>query len=209
MIGRWQSNCVGDYCGGAIYVAARHEGVEGDYVLAMYMDADPRDRSSGATSSASPRSRPGSQLYRSGSRFRGLGRAGRRAPDRPARGADRGARPERGRGRELQLQGAAGGSGAGLEEDAILTLATFHTTCMPHAPARAPVSASARHGPRPARRDPRRVGRSAARFVECDIAARASAVATVPGRPFLPYHHGRHDDWSALDTERAALVADG
>ena len=41
MIGRWQSNCVGDYCGGALYVAARHEGVEGDYVLAMYMDADP------------------------------------------------------------------------------------------------------------------------------------------------------------------------
>jgi hypothetical protein len=22
---------------------------------------------------------------------------------------------------------------------------------------------------------------------------------------FLPYHYGRHDDWSALDTERSML----
>jgi hypothetical protein len=23
---------------------------------------------------------------------------------------------------------------------------------------------------------------------------------------FLPYHHGRHDDWAALDSESAAVV---
>src|ERR1051325_10620539 len=40
MVGRWQSNCVADFFGGAIYVAARHEGIEGRYVLAMYMDND-------------------------------------------------------------------------------------------------------------------------------------------------------------------------
>src|SRR3954453_12449690 len=40
MIGRWQSNCVGDFFGGSIYVAARHDGMDGDYVLAMYMDGD-------------------------------------------------------------------------------------------------------------------------------------------------------------------------
>ena len=40
MVGRWQSNCVGDFYGGAIYVAARHEDVDGSYVLAMYMDGD-------------------------------------------------------------------------------------------------------------------------------------------------------------------------
>ena len=40
MVGRWQSNCVGDFFGGAIYVAARHDGIDGDYVLAMYMDGD-------------------------------------------------------------------------------------------------------------------------------------------------------------------------
>src|SRR5258708_31200105 len=40
MIGRWRSNCVADFDGGAIYVAARHGELEGDYVLAMYMDRD-------------------------------------------------------------------------------------------------------------------------------------------------------------------------
>jgi acetoacetate decarboxylase len=33
MIGRWRSNCVADFDGGAIYVAARHGDLEGDYVL--------------------------------------------------------------------------------------------------------------------------------------------------------------------------------
>jgi hypothetical protein len=28
----------------------------------------------------------------------------------------------------------------------------------------------------------------------------------VPKDVFLPYHHGRHDDWAALDTESAAVV---
>ena len=40
MVGRWQSNCVGDFFGGAIYVAAKHDGIDGEYVLAMYMDND-------------------------------------------------------------------------------------------------------------------------------------------------------------------------
>src|SRR5690349_15380443 len=40
MVGRWQSNCVGDFHGGAIYVSARYDGVDGDYVLAMFMDGD-------------------------------------------------------------------------------------------------------------------------------------------------------------------------
>src|SRR5438105_14087760 len=40
MVGRWQSNCVGDYDGGALYIAARYGDVEGTYVLAMYMSTD-------------------------------------------------------------------------------------------------------------------------------------------------------------------------
>src|SRR5690348_3718882 len=40
MVGRWQSNCVGDFAGGAIYVSSRYQGVDGAYVLAMYMDGD-------------------------------------------------------------------------------------------------------------------------------------------------------------------------
>ena len=40
MVGRWQSNCVGDFDGGALYIEACHKDIVGDYVLAMYMDRD-------------------------------------------------------------------------------------------------------------------------------------------------------------------------
>ena len=40
MVGRWRSNCVADFTGGAIYVMARHGEIEAPYVLAMFMDQD-------------------------------------------------------------------------------------------------------------------------------------------------------------------------
>jgi hypothetical protein len=43
-------------------------------------------------------------------------------------------------------------------------------------------------------------------YVECDLIGRCEAVATTPADVFLPFHYGRHDDWSALDTESARLV---
>ena len=46
-----------------------------------------------------------------------------------------------------------------------------------------------------------------ARFVEADLIASCEAVATTPADVFLPFHYGRHDDWSALDTEAAVLAA--
>jgi acetoacetate decarboxylase len=39
-VGRWDSNCVGHFEGGAIYVGARHGDVVGAYTLAMFMDTD-------------------------------------------------------------------------------------------------------------------------------------------------------------------------
>lgn len=40
-IGRWQSNCVGDYSGGTIAVAAKCDGIESWYLLAMFKDTEP------------------------------------------------------------------------------------------------------------------------------------------------------------------------
>ena len=45
-----------------------------------------------------------------------------------------------------------------------------------------------------------------ATYLECDLIGHCEAVARVPADVFLPYHYGRHDDWSALDTERARLA---
>jgi acetoacetate decarboxylase len=203
MIGRWQSNCVGDYCGGAIYVAARHEGVDGDYVLAMYMDADPAIIL-GRDLFGEPKKVARSQLYRSGSRFRAwVERGGVRLIDIQA-DLPEDVGPSEGEGVNFNFKARPAVSGSGLEEDAILTLANFHITV--HA-ARAGTGSvtlgSTVHDPLDELRIASVLG---ARFVECDIAAESRAVTTVPAEQFLPYHHGRHDDWSALDTERAALV---
>ena len=108
MIGRWQSNCVGDFYGGAIYVAARHDGIEGRYVLAMYMDDDV-PTIYGRDLFGEPKKLARSELHRSGDQFNAwLERNG--VVIMELRGdVPEDTRPERGRGRELQLQGAPGG----------------------------------------------------------------------------------------------------
>src|SRR3954451_778413 len=68
MIGRWQSNCVGDFFGGAIYVAAHHDGTDGMYVLAMYMDNDV-PTIYGRDLFGEPKKLGRSQLHRRGDQF--------------------------------------------------------------------------------------------------------------------------------------------
>jgi len=63
-------NCVGDFYGGAIYVAARHEGLDGDYVLAMYMEATSDDLRPRPVRRAKKLARSG--LHRRGEQFNGL-----------------------------------------------------------------------------------------------------------------------------------------
>ena len=204
MIGRWQSNCVGDYCGGALYVAARHDGVEGDYVLAMYMDADPAIVF-GRDLFGEPKKRAESQLYRAGSRFRAwVDRRGVRLIELEADLTDD-LGPSEAEGVNFNFKARPAVSGSGLEEDAILTLATFRTTIHAARSGSGTVRlGSTIHDPLDELPVTSIVG---ARFMECDIAAQSRAVTTVPAEQFLPYHHGRHDDWSALDTERAALAS--
>ena len=93
MVGRWQSNCVGDFYGGAIYVAARHEGVEGSYVLAMYMDDDV-PTIYGRDLFGEPKKLAEAELYRSGDHAHRVARAWRRPADRAARRPARGPRAE-------------------------------------------------------------------------------------------------------------------
>ena len=90
-----------------------------------------------------------------------------------------------------------------MEEDAILTVCTFETTLTERR------SGSAQLALRGTVHDPldelvvdEVLG---ARYVEGVLAARCHVAATVPADVFLPYALGRMDDWSALDTERAAV----
>jgi len=203
MVGRWQSNCVGDYKGGAIYVPARHGSVEGDYVLAMYMSTDAA-MVYGRDLFGEPKKLADSALYRHGDTLLGwVDRNGVRLIELHGQVAtDVG--PFEDEGVNFNFKARPAADGAGLQEDAILTQANFDVRAV-----------AAREGAgsvvlRGTVHDPldelpvRSVLR--ATFVECDLVASCRAVATVPADVFAPYHHGRHDDWSALDTESAGLV---
>jgi acetoacetate decarboxylase len=206
MVGRWQSNCVGDFYGGAIYVAARHDGVDGDYVLAMFMDGDV-PTIYGRDLFGEPKKLAESGLYRSGDHFSGwVDRGGVRLMElRADVPEDLGA--SEGEGVNFNFKARPAANGVGLQEDAILTRANFQASVR-----------TARHGSgsvvlRGTVHDPLDeipiVSVLRGRFVECDLIAKCESIATVSGEIFAPYHHGRHDDWSVLDTESAALVPVG
>ena len=203
MVGRWQSNCVGDFYGGSVYVAARHDGIEGEYVLAMYMDGDV-PTIYGRDLFGEPKKIAESALLRRGDDFRGwIDRGGVRIIELQGEmSKDTGAFDAEGYNFNFKARPAA--NGLGLEEDAILTRAHFDvhaTASLEGRRQRRP----ARHRARPARRDPGALG-EARDLLECDLIGACEAVATTPADVFLPYHYGRHDDWSALDTESAAVV---
>jgi acetoacetate decarboxylase len=203
MVGRWQSNCVGDFFGGSIYVAAKHEGIEGEYVLAMYMDND-IPMVYGRDLFGEPKKLASSGLMRRGDAFRGyIERGGVRIVELQGElDKDTGAFDAEGYNFNFKARPAAGGTG--LEEDAILTRARFdvHATASLEG-AGSVVLRGTVHDPLdeiPVRSVKR------ASYTECDLIGSCEAVATTPAEVFIPYHHGRHDDWSALDTESAAVV---
>jgi acetoacetate decarboxylase len=203
MVGRWQSNCVGDFYGGSVYVAARHEGIEGEYVLAMYMDGDV-PTIYGRDLFGEPKKIAESALLRRGDAFRAwIDRGGVRIMELQGEmSKDTGAFDAEGYNFNFKARPAA--NGVGLEEDAILTRAHFdvHATASLEG-AGSVVLRGTVHDPLdeiPVRSVKR------ATYTECDLIGACEAVATTPADVFLPYHYGRHDDWSALDTESAAVV---
>jgi acetoacetate decarboxylase len=203
MVGRWQSNCVGDFYGGAIYVAASHDGVDGEYVLAMYMDNDV-PTIYGRDLFGEPKKIAESNLLRRGDAFRAyVERGGERIIELQAEmSQDTGAFDAAGYNFNYKARPAA--DGKGLEEDAILTRAKFDVN------ATASLEGAGSVLLRGTVHDPldeipvRSITK--ATYVECDLIGQCEAVATVAADVFLPYHYGRQDDWSALDTESAQLV---
>jgi acetoacetate decarboxylase len=183
MVGRWQSNCVGDYNGGALYVAARHEGVEGDYVLGMYMSADAA-MIFGRDLFGEPKKQSTSQLHRSGSRFRAyVERGGTRLieleADLPTELG-----PSEGGGVNFNFKARPASAGAGLEEDAVLTLASFRSTI--HAAYEGTGSVTLRGTVHDPVDEIPVVSVVRASFVECDLAADCRSVARVPAARSCP-----------------------
>jgi acetoacetate decarboxylase len=198
MVGRWVSNCVGDFRGGTIYVAARHDGVDGEYQLAQYMDRD-TPTIFGRDVFGEPKRIAASTLLRRGDHFRAwIERDGTRLLEIEGE-MDR----DRGRfeavGYSFNFKSRPAADGRGLEEDAILTLMRTEVAASVSLSGRAEIDLGGTvHEPLD---EIPIAALTRATYLEADLVASCEAVATTPAAVFVPYHHGRNYDWSALDTE--------
>ncbi len=198
MVGRWRSNCVADYNGGALYVLARYEGIEAPYVLAMFMDTD-HAIMLGRDVFGEPKKRATSNLSRRGGAMHGyVERLGVRLIDiRAELGPDLG--PDTVSGANFNIKATPAADGSSCEDDAVVTLAEFDNSLTARREGTGSVRlASSAHDPVG---DIEVVEVRGAGYVEGDLIARARAIGRIPKDAFFPYLLGRMDDWSRLDTE--------
>lgn len=204
MVGRWQSNCVGDFDGGAIYLEARHGDLVGDYVLAMYMDRD-QPIIYGRELFGEPKKQATSALHKSGAHMNArIDRYGTTLIELEVElGEDEGAGT--GEGINFNYKAIPATNGVGLEWDAALTCARFESVVRVLRTGRGRVRLG--HGVHDPLDEIPVAEVLGARYVEGDLLATAETLAYVPGADFLPYALGRTDDWSALDTETRPELA--
>lgn len=194
-IGRWQSNCLGEFAGGVLSIAASYNGIEGAYVLALYLDREP-PVVFGRDVFGEPKKLARSRLMRDAGVVHGwVERHGHRLIDLRARvGEDLGPREYERCTYNYKARTATGGRG--LEEDAILTRATFMVQVRTQRDGEGTIKLQA--GPHDPLDELEVVSVIGALYGEDESAVSCAAVATVPSETFLPYHYGRQDDWLVL-----------
>jgi acetoacetate decarboxylase len=200
MVGRWQSNCVGDFAGGTIYVTCAHEGLEGEYNVAQYMDGD-ASTIFGRDIFGEPKKMASATLRARGDSMRGeIARHGVALITLEAElGPDNG--PVEATRESYNIKSRPAADGRGLEEDAILTRAHYEIRGRVTREGEGRIAlAGTVHDPLdeiPIREVLR------ATYFEGDLSATVESVARIPAATFAPFHHGRNDDWSALATADA------
>ena len=129
MVGRFGSNCVGDFEGGCVYLTCTHEGLEGEYNVFQYMDTD-QATIFGRDVFGEPKKMAKATLRARGRQMHGtierhgvalIALEGELTKDNG---------PFEGTRESYNIKSRSSADGRGLEEDAILTRAKFdvHTT---------------------------------------------------------------------------------
>ena len=200
MVGRWQSNCVGDFEGGAVYVLAKHGGIEGAYALSMYMNQD-ASIIFGRELFGEPKKQASMGLNRKGTRMSGwVERHGVRIIDLQADvSVDLG--PVQSSTANFNIKALPATNGEGLEGDAILTVAEFRQDLRVYREGAG--SIVLRGTPHDPLNEIEIVKVLRGTYLEGDLIASARNLDRIPAAEYLPYYYGRLDDWSLLNTEAA------
>jgi acetoacetate decarboxylase len=197
MVGRFGSNCVGDFEGGCVYLTCAHEGLEGEYNLFQYMDTD-QATIFGRDVFGEPKKMAKATLRARGGQMHGtierhgvalVTLEGELTKDNGPFEATR---------ESYNIKSRPAADGRGLQEDAILTRAHYETEGRVYREGVGRIAfAGTVHDPLdeiPIREVLR------ATYFEGDLSATVAVAARISADVFAPYHHGRNDDWSALAT---------
>jgi acetoacetate decarboxylase len=197
MVGRFGSNCVGDFDGGCVYVTCAHDGLEGEYNVFQYMDTD-QSTIFGRDVFGEPKKMAKATLRARGGHMRGtierhgvtlITLEGDLTKDNGPFQATR---------ESYNIKSRPAADGHGLEEDAILTRAHYETEGRVY---REGVGRIAFAGTVHDRLDEIPITEVLrATYFEGDLAATVEVAARIPAETFIPFHHARNDDWSALGT---------
>ena len=201
MVGRWQSNCAGDFEGGAVYISAKYGEYEGTYVAAMYMDTDTAILY-GREVFGEPKKQAKNKLYRLGNKIYGwverkgvkiieLGAVLDKDIDisEPAKLAN------------FNIKAWPATDGQGLESDAVLTYAELEFRLTKNQEGKGSVVLRGSvHDPLDEIEVVEVLGAS---YLEGDLIGKARSIATIPAESFLPYYYARTDVFSApeMDTD--------
>lgn len=196
-VGRWQSDCVGNFAGGAIYIPCRVGEIVGAYTLAMYMDSD-HSIIFGRDLFGEPKKLASADLRRRGTRMTGwIERGGTRLIDITADLTDS-LPPTRGTRARFNIKATPSATGVGLEQDAIVTVADFEFDLWLNRGGSGTLRlGSTVHDPLD---ELEIVELRSAGYSEGDLAPKARPLITIPAADFVPYAFGRLDYWPALAT---------
>lgn len=198
-VGRWTSNCVGDFDGGSVCIEAEFGGQQGYLVLAMYMNTA-TSIVFGRDLFGEPKRPADAVMHRtSGGWFGEVRRHGVTVIEIELSGAES-LGPAQTTGAMFNVKSVLAADGSGLVGDALVTRAAFRNELW------ARYSGTGRVRLRDTAHDPLTELTVAevlgAAYVEGDARATVSTVGVIAGADFLPYALARIDDPTELVTTR-------
>ena len=197
MMGHYQSNCVGDFAGGSIYLHSRFGDVEGTYALQMWMDTD-HATLFGRDLYGEPKKIARAEVRRDGSRATGfIERGGVRLVEADVELRNEHA-PSTAIRNAINVKARPAAGRDGLEEDAIVVCAANEDERRVHLDGPATLTLTGTELDPVDELPVVEVLRGT--YVEGDASATLRTLGTIPADAFLPYAFGRNDDWSLLDT---------
>lgn len=196
-VGLWRSSCLGSWAGGVLNLEARHDGIDGHYVLVIYMDSE-HPIAFGRELFGEPKKMAKTELLRDGDHVHGrIERHGVCLIDIDAH-LDTDLGPLKYERHTFNYKSRTAAGGRGLEEDAILTRTRFDVELKQQRTGSGTVVLG--RGVHDPLADVEIVQVRRIVYGEDASTPRCTPAARVPAEQFLPYHYGRQDDWLALDT---------